>query len=414
MREDWRDQKFDNEQPAFKQRREAAVGFAKGLNVEALAANTSEQITDSITEQYSAKQIRLDWESFELKTYEVRSHDKASGELSDELPKTLQVELLLRSHGAAHALKGVTSGGQGHGGRYWICYTIQLDPDAQESDFENLEQHLSDLKANWFSALEKARVDANAEIDHESRVLREAVMEVVGSRSVAIRALSRAANSLEIPLNQIDSNRVPIPTKPKGINILTVSASSDPGKEYELAPKIGDAMVSQIASFGAALSRLPLAANRLVGADEEAIRDVLLFILNANWENRVTGETFVGRGKTDLHMSWHNREAFIGECKIWSGSSNFGSAIDQLLGRYTVWNATQVALILFIRNIAGVTDVIEKAKSEIKDHSRFHAIAESVHEDIMTTHMRAQTDSRKLVKLSLIPVVIPDSDASVE
>jgi hypothetical protein len=70
-------------------------------------------------------------------------------------------------------------------------------------------------------------------------------------------------------------------------------------------------------SFTSALERLAETANKLAGENEETIRDLLLFILNSNYQGAATGETFIGHGKSDVLLRWHDRDAFIGECKYW-------------------------------------------------------------------------------------------------
>jgi hypothetical protein len=57
---------------------------------------------------------------------------------------------------------------------------------------------------------------------------------------------------------------------------------------------------------------------------------------------------------------------FVGECKIWTGPSDFTKAIDQLLGDLT-WRDTKGTLLLFIRNL-DVTAVISKAVTAIQEN----------------------------------------------
>jgi len=72
-----------------------------------------------------------------------------------------------------------------------------------------------------------------------------------------------------------------------------------------------------------------------------AMRDWPMFMLSASYETPdgrdlfIGGETENGDGKTDIFVRYRDRNAFIGECKIWSGESRFSDAIDQLLS-YTV------------------------------------------------------------------------------
>jgi hypothetical protein len=98
--------------------------------------------------------------------------------------------------------------------------------------------------------------------------------------------------------------------------------------------------------------------------------------------------------------------AFIGECKIWSGESRFGDAIDQLLS-YTVWRDAKAALILFITRL-DATAVIEKAAEVLAAHP---ACASSLpSEDPLERRnyrFTSPKDDRRAISLALLPVVVP-------
>ena len=57
-------------------------------------------------------------------------------------------------------------------------------------------------------------------------------------------------------------------------------------------------------------------------------------------------EAFRYKGKTDICIEQDNRAAFIGECKLWSGSKGLSDALNQLLG-YLTWRDSKAALIIF-------------------------------------------------------------------
>lgn len=79
---------------------------------------------------------------------------------------------------------------------------------------------------------------------------------------------------------------------------------------------------------------------------EEELRDFILALLETHYENMVSGESFRKNGKTDILVSFDNKAAFIGECKIWHGIKNFNKAIKQLFN-YSMWKDTKTALIVF-------------------------------------------------------------------
>jgi hypothetical protein len=92
-------------------------------------------------------------------------------------------------------------------------------------------------------------------------------------------------------------------------------------------------MIKTITGFTHALERRPSSARRLLPeteslADEETLRDWIMFILGSNFEAPDGGEVFIGgevengKGKTDTLVRHAGRNAFIGECKFWHGRRN--------------------------------------------------------------------------------------------
>lgn len=101
---------------------------------------------------------------------------------------------------------------------------------------------------------------------------------------------------------------------------------------------------------------------------EEELRDVILASLNTHYIGTATGETFNKRGKTDIHIPFENKSAYIGECKIWTGEGAFSKAIFQLFS-YMRWRDTKTSLIVFnkrnkdFKNILKTIEaVLEKEK----------------------------------------------------
>ena len=91
---------------------------------------------------------------------------------------------------------------------------------------------------------------------------------------------------------------------------------------------------------------------------EEELRDHLLATLNTHYE-AVTGETFRKIGKTDIHVEFENKAAFIGECKIWHGESLFQRAIQQVIN-YSTWRDLKVSVIIFNKENKSFQAILSK------------------------------------------------------
>lgn len=125
---------------------------------------------------------------------------------------------------------------------------------------------------------------------------------------------------------------------------------------------------------------------------EEQIRDLLLLLLNAQFEGAAAGEVFNRADKTDILIRVEDRNVFIDECKFYDGPEVVASALDQLLG-YLAWRDAKAALLLFIRD-SDVTTVTAKAVQKIKEHPK-HKLA-----------LHASGDEAREIRLALLPVVV--------
>jgi hypothetical protein len=305
--------------------------------------------------------------------------------------------------------------------RYGTALSLSINSTGNEraviSIHFNLKDHQpSDLSLEAFrDATASARMDlermeraANKEIAERRQEMLKEVQAIIQQRGCRLLAFRRAANELGIPLT-LSSEASSIKLQPRRLTLQQLDRAINIGSpEWHLEETIAEDVIATIMSFTSALERLTVTADKLAGEDEETIRDLLLFILNSNYQGAATGETFIGNGKTDILLRWRDRDAFIGECKYWYGSEKFTPAIEQLLGRYTIWRDTRVALILFIRNISNISEIINKADDCIASSDRLIQAITPVEPDRRRDYLvRAASDDQRVIRLALIPVVIP-------
>lgn len=230
-----------------------------------------------------------------------------------------------------------------------------------------------------------------------------AVEQAVAARAQHLQSQEDLATALNIPLKRsAEPQTVPIPVTRRKIVPVEQKATARATPEPAITQAIYEDIIRTIRSVGNSFERLPRTAAKFY---EEELRDLLLFILNSNFEGAVAGEMFNGSGKTDVLLRWMDRNAFIGECKIWKGSKAFTEAIDQLLG-YTVWRDTKAALILFIKD-GDATSIIGKADSAIREHSCFVRAVDSPEPDERMNYvMHAMDDDAREIQLAFLPIVI--------
>ena len=121
-----------------------------------------------------------------------------------------------------------------------------------------------------------------------------------------------------------------------------------------------------IRTVGRGMERSP---GSFAEAEEETLRDHMLVTLNSHYIGRTYAEAFNRKGKTDILIRIHDRNAFIGECKNWAGSKKFNDALDQLFS-YTTWQDSRLALIFYVRE-KNPSSIVEKARAEMQSRSEF-------------------------------------------
>lgn len=394
--------------------KQRALAAARELSIDALATNGLDTLVAEVMERWAPSPVVVHLDRIWLESREVESPaDEASA-----VPAPLLVSLNIPCEGSTSLLESVeprvcgsagTVVGQGGQFGYAITITAQLHPDAgvHAADLHSI---LGETKAKWTAAVQDAAACVNAAVDGCRVEMLTEVSDLIAIRCNRIAALHEAAAASSIRLTPELEPTVQIPVQPRALTLEQVERSRQRGvSEYTLARDIAEAIVTTIHSFSLALQRLPVTAGKLMqGDEEETIRDLLLFILNANWRGLAMGEAFLGVGKSDILLRWQDRDAFIAECKIWSGQGALREGVDQLLGRYTVWRDTNVALVVVIRNRSDITAIIRKAVAELHASDRYISHQPPANDsEPVVFRMRAETDAQREVTLTFIPIPVP-------
>lgn len=380
-----------------------ALSEARSVADDELLKIPLDAISEALVNEYAATPVVIHFDQMWWETREspIRTDAPADGfQFAVKFPATGCTGALLKFN-TALSLSANSAGDNP------AIINIQFNlKDQQPSDLS--PEAFRDAAAFARANLEMMERAANQEIAVHRKEMLDEVHAVIQQRGRRIRAFRHAADQLGIPLAP-RSEATKIQLQPRAITLRQLDRAMETGHpEWHLEEAIAEDVITTIMSFTSALERLAETANKLAGENEETIRDLLLFILNSNYQGAATGETFIGHGKSDVLLRWHDRDAFIGECKYWGGSAKFTLALDQLLGRYTIWRGTRVALILFIRNTSGISEIITKANNCVLSSDRLiQAITPSEPDRRRDYLMRAVNDDQRVIRLALIPVVIP-------
>lgn len=204
----------------------------------------------------------------------------------------------------------------------------------------------------------------NADVETHNRQLETDLLRLVAERRQRLLEQRRLAASLPFEVRPAMTQ----PTYAFPVRRINIHLTQQrPAKPFHPEPALEKApyedILGRLVAFAHAVERTPLTVGSL---GEEALRDVLLVVLNTSYEGQAAGEVFTRAGKADIVITSGDRHVFIAECKVWDGPKMFADAVDQLL-RYVVWRDSKAALILFIKG-GQPTDIIAKADAACRRH----------------------------------------------
>jgi hypothetical protein len=273
-------------------------------------------------------------------------------------------------------------------------------------------RHFERLLCRTEQKLEWTRMNIQA---HNQRIAKQIPVAVAERRAKLLNDQNLHA-SIGYPITKrpdASSHKVPLSRR---------KIAPDPARPpersntYAPEPAIDDAdyqaVLAVLRNARNALERSPSMSAKL---DEEETRDLLLVMLNAQFEGKAAGEVFNCMGRTDILVRDSDRNNFIGECKIFDPKNKQSvdhivtSALDQLLG-YLAWRDTKAALLLLIRdaNVSAVTDKALAAISSHPNHKRPGKVSTEERHDFV---LHATGDTNREIHLAFLPFLIAGKSA---
>ncbi|MEU7927639.1 hypothetical protein [Micromonospora sp. NPDC049107] len=250
-----------------------------------------------------------------------------------------------------------------------------------------------------------ARTDINT---HNSNLLNQ-MPQWVAQRRARLLAARQVHASIGIPIRRrADANVYALPVQRRRLVTRTTQSSRAQANPFEPEPALEKASyedaLAVLRNARNAFERSPSLTEKL---GEELIRDLLLILLNAQFEGRAGGELFNCGGKTDILIREKDANVFIGECKIFGpkdGATKITDTIDQLLG-YLTWRDTKAALLLFIRD-RDVTSVIGKAVAAFEAHPNFKRRGSTASDERYDFVVHANGDPAREMHIAFLPFLV--------
>ena len=119
--------------------------------------------------------------------------------------------------------------------------------------------------------------------------------------------------------------------------------------------------------------------------------------LNGIFEGDATGETFVKKGKTDIHLKIEKGEILIFECKNWGGEKIYLKTIDQLIG-YVTWRQNYGVIIMFNKK-KGFSKILDQIPATIQKHSCYKGRYKKISDAHFVSEHSLPEDAGKIIKI---------------
>jgi len=208
-----------------------------------------------------------------------------------------------------------------------------------------------------------------ANIEEFNKNLPSSIRSSVEARRQRLKKHDDIAEILNIPLRH-DPNAPkihPIQVQKRIVKPLPPPPKASSKTEYGIEEQEYENILTVIRHVGRAFETTP---QTFAIHDEEELRDIILAHLNGHYKGDASGETFRRSGKTDIRIEADDRAAFVAECKVWKGPKTIANSIEQLLS-YLTWRDCKTAIIIFNKEVAGFTDILQKTQPAVESHPRF-------------------------------------------
>lgn len=260
---------------------------------------------------------------------------------------------------------------------------------------QEMQKYVRTQFENEFRSYRTMIGNVNSEINSFNSRLPEFAQKCLEERKEKAASFALISQMLEIPLNRNGNapNSVPVAIKRIARTPAQKPNQKPMPNEYSISDADYENINNIIMMSGTTMEKT---ARTYYRNNEEELRDHLLATLNTHYDN-ATGETFRKIGKTDIHIEFENKAAFIGECKIWHGEKLFADAVQQLMN-YSTWKDIKVSVVVFNKENQSFQGIVDKIDSWVKENTKTY----SKKKTNMWVCNYYRSDMNVLVKLNIL------------
>jgi hypothetical protein len=209
----------------------------------------------------------------------------------------------------------------------------------------------------------------NHDAENYNTKLQNVIRNSLAERKTKAEKFIAIERMLDIPmkLNPNAPSITPIILKKSMTKKAVMPTIKKPEDEHHITDDTFDNIKRIINIAGSSMEK---AAKTFTKLDEEELRDIIIAFLNIYYQGSTTAETFSRTGKTDIHISFNNKSAYIAECKIWHGDKKLQEALLQLFS-YTTWRDVKTSLVIFNKDTKSFTNLVDTVKTSLEKSPLF-------------------------------------------
>lgn len=250
------------------------------------------------------------------------------------------------------------------------CGSFILDFEYTEQELQEkgdkMHEYVQKKFEHEFGSYKRMIDYVNSEVSSYNNGLKDFALQLLENRKKKANSFIAISDALQIPLKCSENapNTTPIKLK----RIVRLPSSKPTQTPIIPEPYISDDDYQNINNIIAMCgTTMEKTARTYYVNNEEELRDHLLATLNTHYDS-ATGETFRKIGKTDIHIEFDNKAAFIGECKIWHGGKKFQDAIQQVIN-YSTWRDLKVSVIVFNKENQSFQSILTKIQTWTEENT---------------------------------------------
>lgn len=279
----------------------------------------------------------------------------------------------------------------------YLIFSIKIKASKLEQN-ENPQEIIDNKFDTEFKNYKTMIGYVNNDIHTYNNSLQNIISDNLEIRKRKSGSFTNLMSKLNIPLkNNNSTNLTPSNLKIDEKEIKCPKPKEDDFKEYSIKDSDYENIINIIKQACIQFERTARTFNKL---EEEELRDFLLANLNTHYNSLATGETFSKNGKTDIRIQFENKAAYVAECKIWHGISEFENAIKQLFS-YITWRDVKTSLIVFNKNNKDFKSIISKVKSYLENNELCINIKELENNNWQCT-FKKDTESSEIIELNIL------------